>query len=172
MMASAVPSTPWLTPERAKRYLKLALGGLLAAVLGGFMAAWFTYLFTARLNHEAAVQQQYLAAVQDFISTGARVDAAVTGLADSVLDGEGVGEARKEARQAIAAHVASTQSLSQVVGEGNSGAYMEGLATLRTLVDDTDDAQAALKASRARFQLMENRSIIVAEARRRIYGHT
>ncbi|MFZ3484180.1 hypothetical protein [Sphingomonas sp. 3-13AW] len=169
-MASAAPPTPWLTPERAKRYLKLAIGGLATAILGGFLAALFTYMFTARLNQEAALQQQYLAAVQEFVATGAVVDASVTGLADSVLDAEGIKAGRREARQAIAAHVAATQSLSQVIGTGNSDAYMEGLATLRKLVDETTDVQSALRASRARFDLMDNRTIIVAEARRRIYG--
>jgi hypothetical protein len=169
-MASAAPPNSLFTFERAKRYLKLAVGGLLTALLGGLLAAWFTYVFTSRLNHEAAVQQQYLASVQDFVSSGARVDASVTGLADGVLDDDAVKEERREARQAIAAHVAATQSLSQVIGTGNAHAYMQGLATLRTLVDRTSDDQSALRASRARFEVMENRSIIVAEARRRIFG--
>ncbi len=169
-MASAAPIATWLTPDRAKRYLKFAVGGLVTAALGGFLAALFTYMFTAKLNQEAMVQQQYLAAVQDFIATGARVDASVTSLSDSILDADGIKEGRKEARQAIAAHVAATQSLSQVVGSGNANAYMEGLATLRTLVDDARDVQTALRASRARSDLMDNRTVIVAEARRRIYG--
>ncbi|PNU02096.1 hypothetical protein [Novosphingobium guangzhouense] len=171
-MASAAPSSPWLTPDRAKRYLKLILGGFATAAVGGLLAAWFTYLFTAKLNSEAMLQQQYLAAVQEFIVTGSKVDASVTELSDSILDKEGVREGRKEARQAIAAHVAATQSLAQVIGTGNADAYMEGLATLRTLVDEAADVQTALKASRARFDLMDNRAVIVAEARRRIYGHT
>jgi len=49
---------------------------------------------------------------------------------------------------------------------------MERLATLRTLVDEASDVGSALKASRARFDLMDNRTIIVAEARKRIYDHT
>jgi hypothetical protein len=47
---------------------------------------------------------------------------------------------------------------------------MEGLATLRGLVDKTGDVSAALKTSRARFDLMDNRQIMLAEARLRIYG--
>src|SRR5690606_15182371 len=139
-------------------YLKIGLGGLVTAAIGGLFAAWFTYMFTAKLNHDAMVQQQYLAAVQEFIATGASVDASVTGLSDSILDDDGVTEGRKDARQAIAAHVAATQSLAQVVGTGNAAAYMEGLATLRTLVDQAEDVQSALRASRARFDLMDNRT--------------
>lgn len=167
-MAAARPLHLWPAPGKIRHYAKLALGAVATALL----AAVFTYFFTAKLNDEAALHQQYLAAVQDFITSGARVDASVTGLSDGILDADDIKEARKEARQAIALHVAATQSLSQVIGTGNSDAYMEGLATLRTLVDDAKDPSTALKASRARFELMDNRAIIVAEARRRIYGKT
>jgi len=148
---------------------KLAVGGLLTALIGGFFAALFTYAFTAKLNTEAALQQQYLVAVQDFNSTGARVDAAITELSDNVLDSADVPQAKREARQAIAAHVAATQSLSPLMGTGNVELYMEGLATLRGLVDQTGDASAALRTSRARFDLMDNRQVMLSEARRRIY---
>lgn len=173
-MASAAPpitGSP-LSADRAWHYVRLGFGLILSAALGGLLSAGFTYLFTEKQNHEAVVQQQYLAAVQDFVGSGARVDAAVTGLSDSLIDAQGVRDGRREARQAIAAHVAATQGLSQVIGKGNSDAYMEGLATLRTMVDDAKDVKTALTASNARFDLMENRTIIVAEARRRIYGES
>ncbi len=170
-MASA-PPIPSTGNHQFGHWAKLVVGGLLSAIAGGLFAAVFTYYATAKLNHEAVIQQQYLAAVQDFSATGARVDASITELADSVLDGAEINQARKEARQAIAAHVAASQSLVQVVGHGNVDAYMTGLATLRLMVDRTGDSTAALKTSRARFDLMSNRTIMVAEARKRIYGHT
>lgn len=169
-MASAAQTAPWLTMDRAKRYFKMAVGGLATAIVGGLLAAWFTYVFTQRLNQEAALQQQYLSAVQEFVSSGANVDASVTRLADDVLDKQALTEAKREARHDIAIHVAATQSLSQVIGTGNAGEYMKGLATLRTLVDSTKDPSSALRASRARFDLMDNRAIIVAEARKRIFN--
>ena len=169
---ASVPQAPrWPAATQITHWTKLALGGLATAFIGGAFAALFTYFATQRLNNEAALTQQYLSAIQDFSSTGATVDASITELSDTVLDGDQITEARKEARQAIAAHVAATQSLSQVVGTGNANAYMEGLATLRTLVDKTSDPGQALKTSRARFDLMSNRIAIVAEARRRVYGH-
>jgi len=168
-MASHAPSLP-TGNSQVWHYLRLAVGVILSAAIGGLFAAWFTYVFTARLNGEAALQQQYLASVQDYISTGSKLDAAVTDLADSILDGQEVRSARQEARQALAAHVASTQSLSQVVGEGNSREYMKGLASLRLLIDDTNGSRSALTMSDARFTVMENRDIIVREARSRIYG--
>lgn len=162
----------WLTPDRARRYGKLLIGGLLTAIIGGFFAALFTYYATVRLNTETALQQQYLAAVQEFNATGAKVDASVTDLADSIADtgrATEVAGARKEARQAIAAHAAATQGLQQIVGKGNIDSYLEGLGALRTLVDSTKDAKAAMRVSQARFDLMHNRTLMVAEARRRIY---
>ncbi|MBJ7254133.1 MAG: hypothetical protein JHD25_05085 [Sphingomonadaceae bacterium] len=169
-MASAPPHPAPISRDQMVHWVKLAIGGVVSALAGGFFAALFTYSFTAKLNTEAALQQQYLAAAQDFNATGARVDAAITELSDNVLDSTDVAQAKREARQTIAAHVAATQALSPVIGTGNAEAYMEGLATLRVLVDKTGDASAALKTSRARFDLMDNRQIMLAEARRRIYG--
>lgn len=169
-MASAAPLPEILRRERLIRYAKLAVGALSTAILGGLVAAYFTYLFTARLNTESAVQQQYLAAIQDFSTTGAKVDASVTELADTVLDGQQLMEARREARQAIAAHVAASLSLSPVAGEANVEEYMKGLATLRLFVDRTTQREDALRTSRARFDLMSNRTIMIAESRKRVYG--
>lgn len=166
------PPPAAVAPSAIGEWTKIIASGLIAAVLGGLFAALFTYGFTVKLNNASAVQQQYLAAVQEFTATGAKVDASITELADTVLDGEQVVEARKEARQAIAAHVAATQSLVQIIGQGNVDEYMKGLATLRLLVDKTDEKRTAFSTSRARFDLMSNRTVIVAEARRRIYGHS
>lgn len=171
-MASIAQSMSWLTPDRARRYGKLVIGGLLTAAIGGFFAALFTYYATVQINSESALQQQYLAAVQDFTATGAKLDASVTDLADAIADKENrsdVAEVRKEVRQAIAAHAAATQGLQQIVGKGNIDAYLVGLGTLRGVVDGTKDAQAAMRASQARFDLMHNRTVLVTEARRRIY---
>ncbi|RKF23393.1 hypothetical protein D6851_02670 [Altericroceibacterium spongiae] len=171
-MTTAAPPFAHVTRAQLINWIKLAAGGLATALVGGFFAAVFTYYATAKLNNEAALQQQYLVAVQDFNSTGAKVDAAITELADNVLDGQEVAQARREARQAIAAHVAATQALAPLMGKGNVAEYMKGLATLRLMVDDTDGRSAALQTSKARFTLMENRTVMIAEARQRIYGHS
>ncbi|RKF21589.1 hypothetical protein D6851_05980 [Altericroceibacterium spongiae] len=168
----AAASAPSARPTRAQlsNWIKLILGGIATALVGGFFAALFTYFATAKLNNESALQQQYLVAVQDFNSSGAKVDAAITELADNVLDGQEIAQARREARQAIAAHVAATQALAPLMGEGNVAEYMKGLATLRMMVDDTDGRATAQNTSKARFTLMENRTVMIAEARKRIYG--
>lgn len=171
-MAAASSPFPQVTRAQLVHWGKLAIGGVGTALLGGLFAAIFTYYATAKLNNEAVLQQQYLAAVQDFNASGAKVDAAITELADNVLDGQEVAQARREARQSIAAHVAATQALAPLMGKGNVAEYMKGLATLRLMVDTTDRRSAALKTSKARFTLMENRMAMIAEARQRIYGHT
>lgn len=171
-MAAASPPFAQFTRAQLIHVIKLGLGGLATALVGGFFAAFFTYYATAKLNTESALQQQYLVAVQDFNATGAKVDAAITELADNVSDGQEVAQARREARQAIAAHVAATQALAPLMGKGNVAEYMKGLATLRLMVDNTDGKSAALKTSKARFTLMDNRNTMIAEARRRIYDHS
>lgn len=172
-MASAPPSPAWLTRDRVLSFSKLAVGGLLTAIAGGFFAAVFTYYATVSLNTSNAVQQQNLAAVQEFVSSGAKVDASITEITDVIADrddAEKLVDARKEARQAIAAHAAATQSIVQIVGTGNAAAYLKGLGALRTLVDTTKDPQEALRTSQARFDVLSNRTLIVAEARKRIYS--
>ncbi|MBU2341664.1 MAG: hypothetical protein KKE77_10525 [Alphaproteobacteria bacterium] len=166
-MAAIAPSA--IPRDRAFHYAKVALGVAFSAFLGGLFAAWLTYEFTARLNNETALQQQYLSSVQEFISSGSEVDGNITNLADSILDGQEVRQARQDARAALAGHVDATTSLSQVVGDGNSNLYMEGLAKLRTYIDAANSPQSAREMSDARFDVMDNRRIIVAEARKRIY---
>lgn len=172
-MASVAQPMSWSNRSRAAHYLKLVLGGLATAAIGGFFAALFTYYATIRVNTANALQQQYLAAVQEFISTGSKLDASITDVADVVLDKDGpakLDDARKSARQAIAAHTAAAQSLEPVIGTGNVKAYLEGVGALRLLLDDTRTAHQLLRTSQARFDVMHNRTLIVAEARKRIYG--
>jgi hypothetical protein len=145
------------------------VGILITAFLGAVLAALATYYFSQKLNAQTSLQQQYIASVQDFSATGARVDAAVTNLADATLDNEDVDAAKKEARQAIAAHAAATLGLRPIIGKGNVEAYMVGVADLRRLVDSTGDVPAAARASKGRFALIDNRNAMIAEARRRIF---
>jgi len=149
--------------------VKDLIGMLITAVLGATLAGLATYYFTERLNKHASIQQQYVASVQDFATTGAKVDASVTDLADATIDNEGVDAAKKEARQAIAAHAAATLALQPLIGKGNVQSYMTGVADMRKLVDSTGDVPAALRASKGRFALIDNRNVVIKEARRRIY---
>ena len=168
-MAAASRSS---SPPRS-RYMpevKDLVGMLITAFLGAILAGLATYYFTERLNKRASIEQQYVASVQDFASTGAKVDAAVTDLADATIDEEGVDAAKKEARQAIAAHAAATLALRPLIGKGNVEAYMSGVADMRKLVDSTGDVPAALRTSKGRFALIENRNAVIKEARRRIYS--
>lgn len=168
-MASASPPLSGLSRDQLLRYGKLGVGALVTAFLGGLFAAWFTYFATVEANNKASLQQQYLSAVQEFSATGAQVDASITELADGVLDGRQVADARRSARQAIAAHAAASQGLAQIAGQGNVDEYVKGLAVLRLMVDDTNNGARAFETSQARFDLMENRTVMVREARRRIY---
>jgi len=146
--------------------MKYAIGALVT----GFIAALFTYAFTAKLNTESALQQQNLAALQEFISTGSKLDASITNLSDTLLDGDDLLAEKKVVREAIAAHASASQSLVQIVGKDNIDAYLVGVGMLRELVDSTGDVNSAMQTSQARFDVMHNRTKIIEEARENIYG--
>ncbi|WP_313395500.1 hypothetical protein [Sphingobium yanoikuyae] len=143
---------------------------LLTAILGAVLAGLATYYFTQQLNEESSIQQQYVSSVQDFAATGAKVDAAITDLGDTVIDGDELAAAKKEARQALSAHAASALALLPLIGKGNVENYMTGIADLRLLVDETGDVPAAVRASRGRNALINNRNAVIAAARRQIYS--
>lgn len=172
-MASAAPpsSRPFSARARAlSGYLAKLFDGFGPIFLGAVLAGLFTYGVTSKLNRDASLQQQELAALSDFSATGAKVDAAITQLMDNAYDKVEIGDAKKEARQALAGHAASTLGLMPVLGKGNVEAYMQGVAELRILVDRAGDLPATKQASRGRFALIDNRIAMIAEARRRIYS--
>lgn len=168
-MEQAVPHASERALARVKPFLSEFTKMFVAAFLSAVLAGAFTYVYSRKLQAEASVQQQYVASVQDFAATGGRVDAAITNLADAAVDQDSVAEAKKEARQAIASHAAATLALEPIIGKGNVEAYMLGIADMRTLVDATGDVPAATRASKGRFALIDNRNVIIAEARRNIY---
>ncbi len=155
--------------DHAKRSWGWARKAVSSAVGLVLLTAAVTYLITVRANSINAEQQQHLAALQQFISTGADVDANVTDLVDAAGDRSDVEIAKRNVRHAIAAHAAAAKSVEEVVGRANITAYIDGLGKLRTLVDDSNDPVAALQTSQARFDVMHNRTLIVAEARKHIY---
>ena len=169
-MATAAPSPSQPTTARVMPYFKQFMGMFVAALLSAVLAALFTYYFSLKLNTQSSIQQLYVASVQDFSATGAKVDASITDLADTAIDRDSLDQAKKDARQAIAAHTAATLALRPVIGKGNVEEYMKGLADLRMLVDQTGDVAAAARTSKGRLVLIENRNVIITEARRRIYG--
>lgn len=166
--AASIPSLRRLA--YAKRALVSGIAALTPIILGALIAALLTLVVTDYLNKKASLQQQELSALQEFVSTGANLDAAVTLLSDTTLDGTDITEAKKEARQAIAAHAAASLGLIQVVGQPNVEAYMVGLADMRQLVDSSGSASAALRASRGRMALISNRLAMIRKAREYIYA--
>lgn len=151
-------------------WFKANAGTVTFAVFTALLTAILTYVVTAQLNTNSAVQQQNLAALQRFVETGSQVDASVTELTDAVADVEGLSTAKKDVRRSLAAHAAASQDLKVVVGKANIDAYLDGMGTLRDLVDHVDDPREAFKASQARFDVMHNRTVIVSEARKNIYS--
>lgn len=157
-------------PAEPKADRSKTLWSALGAVALVLISVALTYVITSRLNNQTAVQQQQAVSLQEYNRTGAAIDVAVTNLSDAIVSGSGVGEARQNARKAIAEHVGASLALAEVVGRENMNAYMEGVSRLRELVDDSRNPRSAMLASQARLDLMQNRETIAAEARRNIYS--
>lgn len=155
----------------ARKHVNWGLGiKVLGAISLVFLTAWVTYLFTARLNVETALQQQQMAAVQQFEESGARLDTSLSLFADALLDGSGVAEARKEVRTAIILHASQANALRDVVGNGNVDQYLRGLAELREFADNATDPRTAMVVAQQHVNLMDYRVRMVELARRNIYS--
>jgi len=153
---------------RQHNWLGLVLKGIGAVALVGLTAV-VTYMFTARLNVETAIQQQQMAALQQFEDSGARLDSSLSLFADALLDHRGVEDARKEVRTALTLHASQANALSSMVGTGNADQYLRGLGDLRRFADTTTDAQTAMRTAQAHVTLMDYRVRMAALARQNIY---
>jgi hypothetical protein len=91
----------------------------LGAVTLVILTAVFTYMFTARLNVETAVQQQQTTAIQQFDQTGAQMDSSLSLFVDALLSNKKIDDARTEARTAITLHAAQVSALEPLAGIGN-----------------------------------------------------
>jgi hypothetical protein len=164
-MASAAPVPQRTLTDRCKSWAGIAVTSALSALL----AAGLAFVFTVQANDRLALQQQYLAALQQFDQTGSAMDVGVTNLADAVRERRNTAEPKRNALRAIAEHAGASQALNAVVGTENMNAYLTGVGRMTELVEATSDVRSAMNASQARFDVMHNRNVIREEARRNIY---
>jgi len=129
-----------------------------------------TFVATARLNVETAVQQQQMAALQQFEESGARLDASLSLFADALLDKKGVEDARKEVRTALVLHASQANALRAMVGDGNVDQYLGGLRELRQFADTATDPQTAMRTAQQHVTLMDYRVKLAGLARKSIYS--
>lgn len=169
MSASVQAATP-ITFERFIQRAKPFVAWFLAALAGAVIGSAVSYQFQSQLNNRAALQQQYMGALQLFNQTGTAMDVSITNLADAVVEKRPIADAKEKARIAIGDHLSAAQALAEIVGRKNMETYMSGVGTLRELVDGASDAKSMMQASQARFDIMHNRTIIRAEAQENIYS--
>lgn len=147
--------------------------GPLAKALGAtalvIFTAILTYMFTAHLNVETAIQQQQTSALQQFEQSGAQMDASLSVFVDALLDQKGVAEARTAARTSIILHSSQSSPLSSLAGTGNVEQYVNALGELRSLTDATDGRMTARKMAQQHVNIMAYRVKLVAICRERIY---
>lgn len=141
----------------------------LAALALVLVTALVTYVFTARLNVETAVQQQQSTAVQQFEQSGAQMDANLSQFVDALLDKRGVAEARTAARASISLHAAQAGALKPLAGTGNVEQYVDGLGDLRRLTDAANDRLSAKSMAQHHVNLMAYREKLSSLAKSNVY---
>ena len=154
-----------IRPQMAMKPIAKAAGAVMLVVL----TAIFTYMFTARLNVETAVQQQRTTAIQQFDQTGAQMDASLSLFVDALLSRQKVDDARTSARTAITLHAAQADGLAPLTGTGNVVQYVNSLGDLRVLVDQTNGKLTAKKMAQQHVDLMAYRKKLTAMAKGNVY---
>lgn len=145
------------------------LGKALGAVALVVFTAIATYMFTAQLNVETAMQQQQAAAVQQFEQSGAQMDANLSLYVDALLDKRDIPATKSAARASIVLHSSQASGLNALAGTGNVTQYVNALGDLRELADASDGRITARKMAQQHVNVMAYREKLVALSRSRIY---
>lgn len=145
------------------------LGKVVGAVALAAVTAILTYLVTAQLNVETAVQQQQSAAITQFEQSGSQMDANLSLFVDALLDQKGVADARNAARASIVLHSSQAGALKPLAGSGNVDQYVNALGDLREFTDAVDGKQTARKMAQQHVNVMAYREKLVRLSRERVY---
>lgn len=142
-----------IPPAHKERFGKagtFVLGAFVSALVAGPVA----YHYATRANTVMVVQQNTLAAVQQFESTGASLDNAVRQFSDSLVARRGVDEARQGLRAAVAGHSSQVFTMRDTLGEADYRRYMAVLVQLRDRADNADDAREGVQVWQSAVDLI------------------
>jgi hypothetical protein len=143
---------------------------ILLAIISAALAAYLTYLGTARLNQVTAVQQQRMVAVQQFEESGARLDSSMSIFVDALLDGQDLKDARRDVRVALTIHASQADALRGFAGKGNVDRYLEALKNLRRLTDATTNLPTAKMAAQEHVNVMDFRVRFLKQLKHNVYA--
>lgn len=151
-----MPQVPPVTLAGFKRLLWSGLTAVLAALLAALLA-WYV---TSRTNARMVVQQQEIAAIDQFDSSGANLDSTMSDFIDDVVDGDPRPDLRKALRSAIALHAAKAQRLTNIVGQKPIEEYTAGLGQLRIMSDEAEDVQSGIVMAQLHANILANKKRI------------
>lgn len=114
------------------------------------------------------VQQQEMAAINQFDESGANLDSSMSDFIDGIADRKVDPSVRKSLRTAIALHAAKSQRLANIVGSKPVENYTIGLGRLREMVDAADDVTTGMTAAQLHADILANKKRISEAAWARI----
>lgn len=162
----AVRAWKWVW-DSAGAVTKTALGWLIPMLLTASVTAYISYVYNQKANTLLVVQQQRVADLQQFRSSGAQLDQALARMSDALVDRKGLEAAREEMRLAIARNISDAEAAKPILGESQTNQYVAGLADLRVTVDGVQKLQSGQQLWQASINMMEARRRILREAEQR-----
>lgn len=156
-----------MSPQTAANLKTLMWGGL-TSLFAALLAACLAWYVTASTNAEMTIQQQEMAAVNQFDESGANLDSSMSDFIDGLADGRVDPAVRKALRTALALHAAKSQRLANIVGSRPVEDYTIGLGRLREMVDAAEDVPTGMTAAQLHADILANKKRISEVAWKRI----
>lgn len=129
----------------------------LTSLVAALLAASLAWYVTASTNANMTIQQQEIAAVNQFDESGASLDSSMSDFIDGLADGIVDPAVRKSLRTAIALHAAKSQRLVNIVGGKPVENYTIGLGRLREMVDAAENVTTGMAAAQLHADILANK---------------
>lgn len=127
------------------------------------LTSYISYIYNQKANTALVMQQQRVDDLQSFRESGAELDQALSGMSDAIVDGSGLDEAKRNMRKAITKNISDAVAVRHILGSATDE-YIDGLANLREVVDQTETIDSGRDLWQTSINLMEKRRQLVANA--------
>ena len=145
---------------------KASLAWLVPMLLTASVTAYISYFYNQRANTMLVIQQQKIADLQQFVSSGAQLDQALGRMSDALVDKTGLESARREMRSAIGRNITDADASRNLIGP-ETAAYIVGLAELRETVDQVETPESGAQLWQDSLNMMEARRRLLKGAEQR-----
>jgi hypothetical protein len=145
---------------------KASLTWLVPMLLTASVTAYISYFYNQKANTSLVIQQQKIADLQQFRSSGAQLDQALGRMSDALVDQTGLEAARREMRSAIGRNITDADASRTLIGQGID-AYITGLAELRETVDGIQTPESGADLWQRSLNMMEMRRRLLKAAEQR-----